>query len=292
MDDLNKRLEETAMNGSLDDFMMVLKSVSDINASNKGQAQVDNTSLLHQEKLNIQLLNAVLKNENNRVVELLNQGAYSDSRYNDDKTALMLASKNGNLEIVKSLIDNGADVNAKDDDGDTALIYASANGNSDVVNTLLENKANVHSKNNNGEIALMLASHFGQNDVVNTLIKNKATVNEKDYDGDTALMMASVYGHNEVVKTLIDNGAYINERNFDGDTALVKASVNGENNVVKNLLLNHQAEVSLEDRLKLNQLGANFTLDLIDKRDFEKSLQREIKPIQEQTKKKSFSMKI
>ena len=51
-------------------------------------------------------------------------------------TALMLATSGGNLKLVKFLIDNGADVNAKNHAGISALNLASKKKNSELVNLL------------------------------------------------------------------------------------------------------------------------------------------------------------
>lgn len=202
---------------------------------------------------------------------------------------LMYSAQNNDTELMKFSLKNGADVNLQDKDGDTALIWASIRGNLDVFRTLIENKADVNAKDKSDRTVLIWAS---SNDVVKTLIDNGADVNAKDKSGWTALMRASLNGHNDVVKTLIEHGADINAKNENGWTPLVLAASNGENEVIKTLLIEYQAKVSDEDKTILKKLGSTFTLDLIDKRDFEKSLQKDIKPIQEQTKKKSLTMKI
>jgi len=50
----------------------------------------------------------------------------------------MIASRNGDLEIVKLLSEKGADLNAKTAFGNTALIWASLEGRSNVLELLLE----------------------------------------------------------------------------------------------------------------------------------------------------------
>uniref|UniRef100_UPI0026312A47 ankyrin repeat domain-containing protein n=1 Tax=uncultured Brachyspira sp. TaxID=221953 RepID=UPI0026312A47 len=70
---------------------------------------------------------------------LLDKCADINAKDNDGKTALMLASSNGDLEVVKLLIDKGADVNAKDDYNRTALMLASYNGHLEAAEFLKAN---------------------------------------------------------------------------------------------------------------------------------------------------------
>lgn len=61
----------------------------------------------------------------NKVIELINQGA--DVNYQGEhnrETALMNASEQGDIEIMKVLLENGANVNLKSHSGNTALNYA------------------------------------------------------------------------------------------------------------------------------------------------------------------------
>ena len=56
-------------------------------------------------------------------------------------TALILASGDGDCNMVKMLLENGADIEAINERGTTALIRASEYGKYDVVKILLENGA-------------------------------------------------------------------------------------------------------------------------------------------------------
>ena len=91
----------------------------------------------------------------------------------DVNTALLDASKNGYIEIVKRLLENGADVNHQDGYGLTALMYASKNGHIEVVRLLLENGAKVDIQSTRGRTALMYASwggHIGHIEIVRALL--------------------------------------------------------------------------------------------------------------------------
>ncbi|WP_274596005.1 ankyrin repeat domain-containing protein [Brachyspira aalborgi] len=59
------------------------------------------------------------------------------------ETALMIASENGNLELVQYFVENEANINAEDDNGWTALMKALANKHFEIASFLLDNGANV-----------------------------------------------------------------------------------------------------------------------------------------------------
>ncbi len=58
----------------------------------------------------------------------------------DGKTALHIASEEGNLQIVAFLLNLGADINQKDYDGRDALNYAKLSGNKALVELIIERK--------------------------------------------------------------------------------------------------------------------------------------------------------
>jgi len=140
-------------------------------------------------------------------------------------TSLMLASLNGNFEIVKLLVQAGANVNAKNTDGNNALIFAVERMHPDIVKLLLINHANVNSENKEGWTALMLVSGCampgsGNFEIAGLLISNGAKVNAKNNNLDTPLIIAVSFGKLKILKFLIEKGADVNAKNKKGKTAL------------------------------------------------------------------------
>ncbi|CAG8573690.1 15758_t:CDS:2 [Dentiscutata heterogama] len=70
------------------------------------------------------------------------------------QTALIYASKYGNLDPIKLLLENGADINQTDFEGNTALHYAAAWERFDAVTILIERGCQFAVKNNSGWTAL------------------------------------------------------------------------------------------------------------------------------------------
>ena len=98
-----------------------------------------------------------------------------------DGNPLIMASKNGHLEVVKFLVDAGADVNVYVSGDETPLIGASWNGHLDVVKYLIDEGA----------------------DINKTVRDSYSIISEKR----NALRMAKRGKHNEVISYLISNGA-------------------------------------------------------------------------------------
>ena len=97
------------------------------------------------------------------VAKALGEGANPNARDKYGTTALMRATKVGNVGSVAALLQAGADVNAQDEWGRTALMGALMDntgwqGNADVVRLLLASGANVNATTKDGETALMHAA--------------------------------------------------------------------------------------------------------------------------------------
>ncbi len=109
-----------------------------------------------------------------------------NTRNESGETALMIASDNGNLEVVRWVLSYEEDLSLKDVHGNNALIRAAKKGYFDVVEELLNKKANINSTNNDNRTALMNASENGYIRVVKLLIKKGSHITLKDkYDQTT-----------------------------------------------------------------------------------------------------------
>lgn len=137
---------------------------------------------------------------------LIIAGANFDIKvHHGQRTALMLAVRDGHIAIVRLLIDKGADVNIKEDiDGFTALISAIYHGHcqTGIVKLLIKSGAHLDIKARNGRTALMIATILGYTDVVKLLIEADADINLHDDFDNTALSLAEDCGHIEIAALL------------------------------------------------------------------------------------------
>ncbi len=86
------------------------------------------------------LLEAAEAGDSAGALALLRERPDVNARGPDGTTAIMWASYNGDLELVKKLVAAGADVNAKNDFGAFALSEAAMTGSTPIIDALLESR--------------------------------------------------------------------------------------------------------------------------------------------------------
>lgn len=156
-------------------------------------------------------------------------------------TALLIASRQGSVDIVKELLLHGAKPNTPSNHTwCTPLMLACENGHIDVVKLLLEEHADVNQKatihngwyiESDGWTALMKAAYAGHLDIVKLLLQNRAKPNSKNNKNNTVLLLASLRGNAEIVREIL---AYHGSSQVT--SSLYKASSKGHTDVVRALL--------------------------------------------------------
>lgn len=177
-----------------------------------------------------------------KVREVLADGADPNATNSDKETPLMVAIKEGRIEIVRELIRAKADVNlvSKDPFSEavagfhpgvmhlvavhewTPLQKAAQGGNTEIVNALLQGGADVNRKAG-PKTALSVAAGKGRAEIVNALLKAGADVNESKIEL-SPLASAAAGGHREILQVLLQAGADLHLVNFLGWTALIALS--------------------------------------------------------------------
>lgn len=183
----------------------------------------------------------------------LNRGANVNGKRQGGKTALMMAAKNGHLNIVNLLLESGAEIDQGNYEGETALNYASGAGHLDVVELLLKEGAEIDRMSDFGSTALTQAVGGDHLAVVKLLLDRGANIDMTDDDERwTVLMVASMGTHVDVIELLLDRGAKIDEVDREGKTALMWATEEGHPAIVK-LLLARGAKFGNELITKMHQ---------------------------------------
>lgn len=136
-------------------------------------------------------------------------------------TALQVACRFGQTEIVRLLLEHGADPNLGAGGWACPLVAAAGNGEEEITGMLL--KTNVAVNVYGGpyrSTPLMLAAAWLSVDSVRLILQAGADIDLLDQDGDTALILAARRGDSECAKVLLEHGADIMHTNNDGHNAL------------------------------------------------------------------------
>ncbi|KAL4117231.1 hypothetical protein PRIC2_011223 [Phytophthora ramorum] len=176
---------------------------------------------------------------------LLGRGAATDKALPSGFDDLLVASENGQLDVIRLLLDNGASINTAANEGGSPLFVAAGQGHTEVVKLLIERGAASALTNNAGWSALMKASELGYPAIVKELLRSEAGPEMIDLQlpsGATALNIACEHGQFDVVRRLVNNGAALELADKEGYTPLITAAQLGYSDIVQ-LLVNRGARM-------------------------------------------------
>lgn len=149
-------------------------------------------------------------------------------------TAMILAVKQGRMDLTKLLLRSGVNVNGRGAAGFTPLIAAVRYRAGEIFLRLLEGGAQPDLRNANGDTALVFAANEGLSDIATVLLAKGANVNGGG--GSVPLTEAAYNGHADIVALLIRKGADIRRRNRAGLNALECARLQGHADIVQILV--------------------------------------------------------
>uniref|UniRef100_A0AAT9URF2 Ankyrin repeat containing protein n=1 Tax=Apapanepox virus TaxID=3049969 RepID=A0AAT9URF2_9POXV len=181
------------------------------------------------------------------------------------------------VKIARLLIRHGADINILSEYGYSALMSATLNGNLSLVKLLLSKKArhspdvlmrlsvvsrNVNlaeeiyyrfGHNNKNDSILCIAARLGDENMVNFLLRIGTDVNVREFDGLTPINNAVLSGSIECVNTLILHGADVNisDKLYYRSSPLKKAC---NMPVIAKLLLDNGADPNAISNVKASSL--------------------------------------
>lgn len=124
------------------------------------------------------------------------------------------------INYAEQLLRAGALVDCQDNEGNTALHIACKASNNNLVFLLLDYKADTKIKNNLGQTALHVAAQHIPTESVEFLLAFDADINATDNTGRTPLHIASEYGNKAIVECLLKNGAKSDVTDANGYTPI------------------------------------------------------------------------
>ena len=122
----------------------------------------------------------------------------------DGRTALHMACKHNNVELIKILLDNGAKINMKTSSGETSLHIACKYRKFNAIKTLLtlSQVDIIDLKDNNGESVLFHAVKTENLPLVNLLLLHECSTKLRNLNGELAIEIAKKNFFLAVVKVL------------------------------------------------------------------------------------------
>jgi ankyrin repeat protein len=121
------------------------------------------------------------------------------------KSNLLVAIRQGDPTVVRTLLKRGVDPNTRDGIGATALMHAAAFGSRESLRVLLDGGAGVNASSNGGGTALIWATADAEK--IRLLLERGADARASTKDGTTALIAATRRGNLDVMRLLIARGA-------------------------------------------------------------------------------------
>ncbi|MES2462897.1 MAG: ankyrin repeat domain-containing protein [Armatimonadota bacterium] len=169
------------------------------------------------------------------------------------RSALRSAVVARDIETVRNLLASGAAVNETGDYGWTALMLAVKYKQLEIVRLLMAHSADTELYNSHGKAALHHA--IDGDDAASALallqggtspdlpLRNRIPSLHTPDESIAPLVQATILGKTEVLRLLIEFGAEVNARNTSGETVLIIALRRGKRRVAK-LLIQQEADVN------------------------------------------------
>lgn len=149
---------------------------------------------------------------------------------------LLLASNQGEEEVVTALLDRGArDVNAADEEGHTALLLEAEAGHRENVKRLLQHGAKPDGDPRPWASPLMAAIDKNRDIELARILLDAGAKVDPGPHGITPLSLAAENAQPAIVRLLLQRGANVNASDSDGDTPLMAVMRAGDGNENKAL---------------------------------------------------------
>ncbi|SEW54343.1 hypothetical protein SAMN04488122_6006 [Chitinophaga arvensicola] len=175
------------------------------------------------------IFTAAATNDTNAIKAAIASGASLETKDDQGRTPLLVATYKHHTASAALLVAAGADVNAQDRLLNSPFLYAGAEGYADMVKLYMNAGADYKVYNRYGGSALIPACERAHIEVIALLLSDKNfPIDHINRLGWTGLLEAVILGsggaeHQQVVKMLIAAGANLNIGDKDGVTALQHA---------------------------------------------------------------------
>lgn len=184
-----------------------------------------------------------------------------DDLDNDSMSALLLAIKHGNFDIIKRLVEEGSNCNPETDELKLQYLpinYACKFGNFQTVEFLLSSSepssSLVNQQDVEGLLPLHVSARSGHYELIKLLIQYGADINKLDgLNKWPPLFYAALEGHVKSTQELVNLGAQLDIIDEDGYNVLYYCVVDGHIDVLNELLAYYNQIFGVKDHFLPNQ---------------------------------------
>ncbi|WKY09203.1 hypothetical protein Q1695_001959 [Nippostrongylus brasiliensis] len=213
------------------------------------------------EEINTELALAILHT-------LLKAGAKPNCRDMDDRTPILWAASNGNLEAMHSLKQAGGDLQAVDRDRLSVLHCSASHGYHETIDFFMDAAPHsaVDQKDRSGHSALFYAVTYGHFEAAKHLLDFGASPNHQDHRLRTPSHCAAAKGQMRMLKLLKQYNASFEIQNYRGDLPVHEAVQAGSRDVVEWLLALQPSSInaaSHEGRTCLHLAAAQGNIEMV-----------------------------
>ncbi|XP_075545338.1 no mechanoreceptor potential C [Dermacentor variabilis] len=164
----------------------------------------------------------------------------------EGQTPLHVAAREGDEQAVKLFHHAGANPNLIDREDRTPLHIATQLGHVGVVELLIDKyKASVHHRTKDGSTLMHIAAEAGRPETAMVFMKKGVPLHMSNKAGAKCIHTAAQKGYVDIVRTLLQKGEHVDVKTNDGHTALHVAVSAGQALVVE-ALLGHGAQVQFK----------------------------------------------
>ena len=174
-----------------------------------------------------------------------------------ERTEMITAILNNNLQTVRKLIQNQESLNVVDQEGRSYLHLTSYFNKAEITDYLIKAGLKVDSRDHNFLTPLHSACFNDSANTVNLLIERGADLNSRDRDWLTPLHICAANNSINCLNFLIKNILCLNITDFNQCTALMYASANGFFRIADNLI-RAGADTKLKD--KFNRICLHYAV--------------------------------
>jgi len=199
------------------------------------------------------LLNASEKGDITKITDIIENSTLSitDVKNNEGKTALHVAAKFDRIDVMKLLLEKTKEsVNITDYNNNTPLLLASFQGNNNMIKLLLNALADVNFQNKYGNtplIGVFFPPFNNMKECLVQLLDRKANTSIQNAEGTTALLNCAACGDVDCFKLLLGRGSNIQETNNNRRNSMHLAVLNFSSDLLNYLISEYKELASQQD---------------------------------------------